>query len=104
LTGSYAAVEYTVQYRESDLTFARRLMERFGISYHFTHAPGSHSLVMTDGVEGHAPIGPRDFRIYEGHHRSDVEHFSAWRQSRGVTTGAVRLTDWNFNPPGCDGS
>ena len=99
LTGSYAPVEYTVQYRESDLAFARRLMERFGISYHFTHAPGSHSLVMTDGVEGHAPIGSRDFKIYEGHHPSDVEHFSAWRQSRGVTTGAVRLTDWNFKTP-----
>ena len=99
LTGSYPVLEYTVQYRESDLAFACRLMERFGISHHFVHAAGSHSLVLTDGLESHGQIGARDYKIYEGHHPNDAEHFWDWRQRRGVTTGAVRLTDWNFKAP-----
>lgn len=99
LTKSYPTLEYTVQYRESDLAFACRLMERFGINYHFTHDTGSHSLVMTDGVEGHTLIGERDYMNYVGRHPSDAEHFWQWRQLRGVTTGAVRLTDYNFKTP-----
>ena len=37
-----------MQYRESDLDFARRQIERAGISFHFRHATGSHTLVLTD--------------------------------------------------------
>ena len=42
LSENYPELEYTVQYRESDLDFARRLMERFGISFHFRHGKGTH--------------------------------------------------------------
>ena len=99
LTNSYPALEYTVQYRETDLTFACRLIERFGISYHFIHAAGGHCLVMTDSVDGHALIGARDYRAYDGHHQSETEHFWQWRHKRVVTTGAVQPTDWNFKTP-----
>jgi type VI secretion system secreted protein VgrG len=54
LSEDYAPLEYTVQYRESDLDFARRQMERAGISFHFRHAPGSHTMVLTDDVLAHA--------------------------------------------------
>jgi type VI secretion system secreted protein VgrG len=99
LTRDYPVLEYTVQYRESDLTFATRLMERFGISHHVVHAIGSHTLVLTDVVESHDKIGMRPFKPYDAHHMSDSEHFRTWHQARNVTTGAVRLTEWNFKTP-----
>ena len=40
LTADYPVLEYTVQYRESDMAFATRMMERHGIRYHFTHSQG----------------------------------------------------------------
>ncbi|WP_411840211.1 type VI secretion system Vgr family protein [Paracoccus sp. ME4] len=99
LSQDYPVLEYTVQYRESDLDFARRQMERAGISFHFTHAAGSHSLVLTDDVLAHETIGARPFRSYDGHHQAEGEHFWDWAPERNLTTGAVRLTDYNFTAP-----
>ncbi|MCO6383325.1 type VI secretion system Vgr family protein [Oceanicola sp. 502str15] len=101
LTNSYPKLEYTVQYRESDLAFACRLMERFGISFHFEQAGGNHCLVLTDGHEamGELPGRTREFRPVEEFYRKDEEHFWEWRRARGITTGKVKLTDYNFKTP-----
>ena len=99
LTRDYPVLEYTVQYRESDLDFARRQMERHGISFHFTHAMGSHTLVLTDDALSHASIGKRPFKRYDGHHHYEQEHFWDWAPERNLTTGAIRLTDYNFKTP-----
>ena len=99
LSQDYPTLEYTVQYRESDLDFARRQMERHGISFHFTHAPGSHTLVLTDDVLAHETIGARPFRSQDGHHQAEGEHFWDWAPERNLTTGRVRLTDYNFKAP-----
>ncbi|MCE8472428.1 type VI secretion system tip protein VgrG, partial [Rhodovulum sulfidophilum] len=99
LANEYPELEYTVQYRESDLAFACRMMERHGISYHFRHADGGHEMVLTDQVEAHDSIGARPFRPAEGHHQEEVSHFRAWRPARRITTGAIRLTDYNFKTP-----
>ncbi|NDK36834.1 type VI secretion system Vgr family protein [Rhodovulum sulfidophilum] len=99
LANDYPELEYTVQYRESDLAFACRMMERHGISYHFRHADGAHEMVLTDQVEAHGSIGARPFRPAEGHHQEEVSHFRAWRPARRITTGAIRLTDYNFKTP-----
>ena len=98
-TADYPALEYTVQFRESDMDFACRMMERHGISYHFQHVDGGHDMVLTDFASAHPAIGSRDFHPDEGHHQADEEHFWLWRPARRITTGAVRLTDYNFKTP-----
>ncbi|WP_103258931.1 type VI secretion system Vgr family protein [Tabrizicola aquatica] len=98
-TTDYPKLEYTVQYRESDFAFACRMMERFGLSYHFQHEPGSHRMVVTDAADIHPTIGPRKFRGYGSQHHAAEEHFHAWAPARRITTGAVRLTDYNFKAP-----
>ncbi|NHF73026.1 type VI secretion system tip protein VgrG [Paracoccus sp. 12-3] len=99
LSETYPKLEYTVQYRESDLEFARRQMERHGISFHFRHAVGSHTLVLTDDVLAHEEIGARPFKRYDGHHQYEQEHFWDWAPERNLTTGAIRQTDYNFKRP-----
>ena len=100
-TGNYPELEYTVQYRESDLAFATRLMERFGISYHFTFGSGSHTLVMSDSVIEHDKIAgdTREFKGNVGNHAGDKERFWQWLPEQNITTGAIRLTDYNFKKP-----
>ncbi|SPH27527.1 Actin cross-linking toxin VgrG1 [Ascidiaceihabitans donghaensis] len=101
VTNSYPTLEYTVQYRESDLEFACRLMERFGISYHFIHEKGGHTMVLTDSVDEHDPVPgkTRDYFGFDGHHQSEGEHFWEWHPERNLTTGKIKLTDYNFKKP-----
>ena len=99
LTADYPVLEYTVQFRESDLDFACRLMEHHGISYHFQHHAGQHDMVLTDMAASHTSIGARPFHPDEGHHQEEIEHFWQWRPARRITTGAIRLTDYNFKTP-----
>ena len=110
LQNEYPTLEYTVQYRESDLAFARRQMERHGLSFHFAHksadegagaTPGSHTLVVTDSLIAHDTVAgtSRPFRSYRRQHQAHGEHFRDWRQGARVTTGAVRLTEFNFKHP-----
>ncbi len=101
LTKSYPELEYTVQYRESDLAFARRMMERFGLSFHFKHAAGSHTMVITDAVDSFDDViaDSRPYMDVAGHHDADEEHFWLWQKARNMTTGAVLLKDFNFKVP-----
>ena len=99
LTLDYPELEYTVQYRQSDMDFATLMMERHGISYHFEQDDGAHKMVITDIFESHGSIGERPFKPYDGHHQEEIEHFWKWRPARRITTGAVRLTDYNFKTP-----
>src|SRR5690606_3131439 len=98
-TRAYPVLEYTVQYRESDLDFVRRQLERHGISFHFRHDDGSHTLVMTDDVVAHDSIGARPYKGFDRHHQAEGEHFWDWAPERNLTTGAIRLTDYNFKTP-----
>ncbi|WP_425073619.1 type VI secretion system Vgr family protein [Sagittula sp. S175] len=98
-TATYPTLEYTVQYRESDFNFACRLMERHGISYHFKPSEGAHDMVLTDSIESHDMLGAFPVKPYVGHHQEDVEHLWQWHPARRMTTGAMRMTDYNFKTP-----
>ena len=101
LFDDYPTLEYTVQYGESDADFARRLLERFGITWSWTHADGSHTLLLTDSVDPlpEVPGGTRPFHGVEGHQMGEEEHFRVWTGGERITGGAVRLTEYNFKTP-----
>lgn len=75
---SYARREYCVQYGETDLDFAQRLMEEEGITYFFEwDANGREKMVLVDGREGMPSLLPDDESIPFVEQRgetSDTEH------------------------------
>ena len=99
ITGSYPTLEYTVQYNETDADFCRRLLERFGISWYWDHTDGNHCLKFIDGVSSLPDIGSRPYHGVAGTHQGDSEHFRVWESGSRMTTGAVRLTEYNFKAP-----
>ncbi|MCF6443149.1 type VI secretion system tip protein VgrG [Nereida sp. MMG024] len=101
VTGDYPILEYTVQYGESDADFVRRQLERHGISWSWRHAVGNHTLLLTDAPFSlpEIPGASRPYYGVGGFHQHEEEHFSLWSSADRVTTGAVRLTEYNFKIP-----
>ncbi len=56
LSGTYAALPYCVQYRETDFNFVCRLLEHAGIYFYFTHETGKHTMVLADSYGAHQKI------------------------------------------------
>ncbi|SUZ32329.1 Actin cross-linking toxin VgrG1 [Roseibaca ekhonensis] len=101
LQGSYPVLEYTVQYDETDLAFATRLMAHYGINYCFRYEGGTHRVVLFDEVDSlpEVPGTTRPIRATDRQYRDQLEHLHSWRVGRKVTTGRVALTDYNFTAP-----
>ncbi|MEM6373361.1 MAG: type VI secretion system tip protein TssI/VgrG [Pseudomonadota bacterium] len=101
VTDDYPTLEYTVQYGESDADFVRRQLERHGISWSWRHEAGNHTMVLTDRAKSlpEVPGRTRPFYRIAGFHQHDEEHFSRWSPAQRMTTGAARLTEYNFKMP-----
>ncbi|MDC0660904.1 type VI secretion system tip protein TssI/VgrG [Leisingera sp. SS27] len=97
----YPVLEYTVQYGESDADFVRRQLERHGISWSWRHESGSHTMLLADAAFSlpQVPDGSRHYYGVAGYHRHEEEHFRSWSPAQRITTGAVRLTEYNFKIP-----
>ena len=105
LTGSYPTLEYTVQYRESDLNFVCRMMEQYGIYYFFEHSAGKHELVLSDSPTCHKPVPGLDSVPYlplTGEARRDKQQIDSWATYRGFQTGLYTLNDYNYEKPSAD--
>jgi type VI secretion system secreted protein VgrG len=101
-TGSYTSWPYCVQYSESDLNFALRMLEQEGISYYFAHKKGEHTLVLTDSPSSHEAFPGYEAISYAGPNQSrrkDQEHVSRWQRVEQVRTGKVVITDYDFTRP-----
>jgi len=96
--GDYGPRDYCVQYRESDMEFAARLLEEEGIFFFFEHSESGHVLVMADHADAHPVIvEPETVRLAEtGYGVTSEEFLSDFRFTREIRTGAVATRDYNF--------
>jgi type VI secretion system secreted protein VgrG len=100
--GSYPKLEYCVQYRETDLNFVSRLMEKEGIYYFFKHSGGKHTLVLADSKSSHQPIPGRakmPFHPPSGEFARKEERIYEWISERRFRTGKIELNDYNYLKP-----
>lgn len=102
-TGTYTALEYCVQYNESVFAFVSRLLEDAGISYHFEHADGKHTLVLADASSAYADC--------PGAATVNYATFGNWTQQNIVTSctleqvvipGKYAVDDFGFETPSTD--
>ncbi len=102
LQGQYKPRDYCVQYRETDFAFASRLMEEEGIFYFFTHADGSHQMVVADTPQSFPDVpGPSTliYEMLEGGTRTE-DRVHRWEKSQTLRSGRYRLWDSCFELPG----
>ncbi len=101
--GDYPEMEYTVQYRETDLNFVSRLMEEFGLYTFFEHSSSKHQLILADSKSCHRrvplPGGNVPYLPLTDQDRRDREHLHHWTAERTFRTGKVALNDYDYMKP-----
>ena len=97
LQGSYPALPYCVQYRETDFNFVSRLMEHAGIYYYFKHDANAHTLVLADAYGAHEAIeGDTKIPYYIPSAAHDKRGIHDWSMAGSVRTGTYTLNDFDF--------
>lgn len=98
LTATYAAREYCVQFGETDLAFMERLLAEEGIFYYFTHAEGTHTLVLADAATAYGDCTQASIA-----YRQDVTEIAdavhAFENGVALTDAKWTLNDYNFETP-----
>jgi type VI secretion system secreted protein VgrG len=94
--------DYCVQYRETDFSFASRLMEEEGIHYFFRHSASGHQLVVTDfpahpSIFGDDPATPIVFsRSVNQQIEATSEVLFDWQKAQEMRAGKYTLRDHSF--------
>jgi type VI secretion system secreted protein VgrG len=103
-TGTYTAMDYCVQYNETNFDFVSRLLERFGIFYFFTHEDGKHTMVLADDTSAFTDLTGSATVNY-----SDIS--GTWQQQNVVSNvlieekvipGKYSVDDFGFETPSTD--
>ncbi len=97
-------VDYIVQYDESDLHFASRLLEAYGLFYYFEHRRNGHKLVICDDSTDqwdcpqqthHAVV-----KYNAGPHVDSEDNLTQLSAERELQPGVVALTTYDYKQPG----
>ncbi len=99
LYGETKTREYTVQYNETDLAFATRLMEQEGWFYFFEHSDSAHKLVIADSNTAFKLLGDVEFTVDPAMPDSR-DRLTLWRAGLATAHGKVKLTDYDPDSPG----
>ena len=95
--------EYCVQYRETDLAFANRIMEFEGMTYHFEHAEKSLTMVVSDSNSAFTDCGDATVdAVQEFSSPDDPGQLVAWKHEHTFCPGKYAQTDYNYEEPTTD--
>jgi type VI secretion system secreted protein VgrG len=89
---------YTVQFNETDYTFAMRLMEQEGWFYYFQHTDSKHTLVITDKSSSFAAVPNATLRFAVND--NDADGILKWHPPVGTATGSYAMGDYDPENPG----
>ena len=101
LRGHYEPREYCVQYRETDFSFASRLMEDEGIYYFFVPSKSGHQMIIADTPQSHTDVPgltQARYQMIEGGPRTG-DHIIQWKKTQTVRASKYTLWDHHFQQP-----
>ena len=100
--------DYGVQWDETDLEFARRLLAEEGIAFSFRHGGATEALVLMPmtailhSAAGETEVGPRPIKLRPGNPDTASEEVVRQLQTAGRMRPAqteVSMRDWKAQPP-----
>lgn len=92
--------EFVVQYRESDLNFVMRILERDGLYFYFTHEPDKHEMRVTNGARLEVPgLDTIEFHPPDANIEVTREAIEDWRPHFTFTPERLETSDYDFQSP-----
>ena len=92
--------EHVCQYKESDLSFISRWLEREGWYYYFDHTEGTDKLVITDSYATHTPLVATPIRYYPTDRDNMVPRsFDDFTCTHVALPGNVKVVDYDYAKP-----
>jgi type VI secretion system secreted protein VgrG len=106
LIETYPVRDYCVQYNETDFEFITRLMQEWGINYHFEHSGGVHRLILSDHNGAFSPLQKDQsdsayhrIAYYPPGHKVDEEYIHAFTPTERLTSGHYASRDYDYTRP-----
>ncbi|WP_250491314.1 type VI secretion system Vgr family protein [Caballeronia sp. INML2] len=102
LSEQYPALDYQVQYGETDYRFIQRLMAEHGIYWFFEHSDGFHRMILVDQLGAHKPVESAAYQTisyFPPGHRIDEEHIDYFRIDGSLQPGRWTTNDFDFKKP-----
>jgi type VI secretion system secreted protein VgrG len=108
LIETYPKRDYTVQYNETDFEFVTRLMQEWGINYHFEHGGGVHRLIWSDhnGAfqvtqqdQGKGISAYHQIPFYPQGHKIDREYIHGFSPIDSLTSGSYTTREYDYTRP-----
>jgi len=101
LDGKFADEAHVCQYKESDLDFIHRWMEREGMYYYFEHGESSEKLVIVNLSSMHGASRESAVRYHpvSGSDRSAGQYFGDFACQHDSLPSGVTLTDYDYGRP-----
>jgi type VI secretion system secreted protein VgrG len=102
--GGYEVEEHICQYRESDLDFISRWMEREGIYYFFEHGDDREKLILADNLSYEKSLLSQPVRYYPqaGADSSAGASLRSFKASHATLPAKVMLKDYDYARPKLD--
>ncbi len=97
LDGTYAAREFVVQYKETDLAFVCRLSEHLGISFYFDHHGDVDRMVFTDHAGGFSDGQARREHAFRG--RGEQREIFRLQAEHRLVPKSFTVHDYNYRLP-----
>jgi len=95
---SSTARPYTIQFNESDYSFAMRLMEQEGWFYYFVHTASKHTLTITDKSSSFPDVPNATLNFASN--SNDPTGITEWRPPVRTATGSFAMGDYDPENPG----
>lgn len=100
-SGTYTALDYVVQYDESDFDFISRLMEHAGIFYYFTFSSSGHTMVLGDATSAHtASANASDLRFFPRTGQTNpIDTVFRFEYENRIALKKATVSDYDFAAP-----
>lgn len=102
LDAAYEVEEQITQYKESNLAFIQRWMDREGMYYYFEQVDGSDLLVITDNKSVHTSLRTSPARYWPQSDYNDIaskQAFDNFAATHNALPASVKLIDYDYARP-----